>query len=295
MNHRESTSLTSQHIGIGITTKDRWDCLFLTLSRIEELGMAVFETIVIDDGSLTPVSPKMMERFPWVHFLRSESSLGLISQRNRLASLLSCTYILGLDDDSFPLSGDIFEAMEWMQNHPEVVALAFRVQFQDSSETASAPSQVPFSVRDFIGCANMIHRSLFVKIGGYEERLSFFNEEAEFCLRAIQSGYEIHAYPAVVIQHNASPIGRNFARRARTFIRNEMLLALWYFPLSESLLRSLRILPAILLKNPEWRNYPFHLALGYFEAPFRYLTWSKPRKRFTASEYQDWKALPSSS
>ena len=90
-------------IAIGITTKDRWDDLSVTLDSLRQNGLHRLETIVIDDGSTTPMPYTFRDRFDWVKFERSESSQGYIVQRNRLAQLLTAEVYLSLDDDSYPV------------------------------------------------------------------------------------------------------------------------------------------------------------------------------------------------
>jgi Glycosyl transferase family 2 len=101
-------------IGIGITTKDRWEDLEATLTVLSYKGLSALETIVIDDGSLRPAPPALLERFPWVRFERSDRSYGLIVQRNQLASMIRSAYYLSLDDDSFPAAGDLVRAVQFL-------------------------------------------------------------------------------------------------------------------------------------------------------------------------------------
>lgn len=282
----------SRLIGIGITTKDRWDDLEITLTRLREEGLDSLETVVVDDGSSTPLPARFRQQYPWVKFSRFEKSRGLIAQRNHIAGLLTTPLILGLDDDSFPIAGNLEAAATWMTEHPEVVALALQVIFKNESVPADFASREPFPVREFIGCANLVNRDFFLRLGGYEERFEFFTEETEFCLRALQQGYACHAYPAVVVRHNLTPVARNLVRRGRQFIRNEILVSLWFFPFPECYLRAARALPAILIKNPEWRKYGWSLMVGYAQALTSYLTWPKERKRLTLSQFAVWKKMP---
>lgn len=279
-------------VGIGITTKDRWDDLEVTLHRLQDLGLDRLETIVIDDGSIQPQPAGFPERFPWVKFLRFEKSQGLIVQRNRLGTLLSSPLILGLDDDSFPVQGDLSAAATWMLDHPRVVALAFQIIFKDESPTANAATKEPFPVRDYIGCGNLVNRELFLSLGSYEERFEFFTEEAEFCLRAMREGYQVLAYPAYVIRHNVSPIARNRAWRTEKFIRNEMLMAMWHFPAKEAILRVVRALPAMLIKNADLRKNWSALLKGYFAALINYFRWPHSKQRLTNDQFAAWKKLP---
>lgn len=116
-------------IGIGITTKDRWDDLAATLGRLRDEGLVGLETVVVDDGSAETVPARLRGEFPWVRFERTESSLGIMIQRNRIARLLSTPLILGLDDDSFPVAGNLEAAATRLLENPKTAALALRVIF----------------------------------------------------------------------------------------------------------------------------------------------------------------------
>src|SRR5260370_17285680 len=100
-------------LGIGITTRDRWDDLEVTLSELRNKGYENAETIVVDDGSEQPLPPALKATFPKVRFERVERSLGLVVQRNRLAKILSSPYYLTLNHTPFPVPGNICYAAIW--------------------------------------------------------------------------------------------------------------------------------------------------------------------------------------
>ena len=50
-------------LGIGITTRDRWDDLEVTLSELRSKGYENAETIVVDDGSKQPLPPALKRHF----------------------------------------------------------------------------------------------------------------------------------------------------------------------------------------------------------------------------------------
>jgi GT2 family glycosyltransferase len=92
--HALSETAISTQVDIGITTRDRWDDLALTLSELRTQGYEDVETIVIDDGSKKPLPQALRTAFPKVRFERVDTSLGLVVQRNRLARMLSSTITL---------------------------------------------------------------------------------------------------------------------------------------------------------------------------------------------------------
>jgi GT2 family glycosyltransferase len=279
-----------RQVGIGITTRDRWDDLAVTLSELKTAGYEEVETIVIDDGSRQPVPPTLRAAFPRVRFERVNKSLGYVVQRNRLAQMLSSTYYLSLDDDSFPVAGDISAAVTWLEKHPSIAALALHIVNRDDGIPGPEMLGEPFPVRYFIGCAHLVRRRRFLELGGYQERLHYFGEEIDFCLKALRQGCTTYAYPAVVIRHNRTLVARNSAKAARYYIRNEVIVGLLYFPFPFSLLRAVGCLR--IFRNPRWNVHAGSLLLGWLEAFVRAISWRHLRRPLSMAQFRAWKKLP---
>lgn len=283
-------SLRFDALGIGITTRDRWDDLAVTLSELRMKGYEDVETIVIDDGSKQPLSRALRAAFPKVRFERVDHSLGYVVQRNRLAQMLSSTYYLSLDDDSFPVAGDIRNAVIWLENHPSVAALAFPIMERDGSIPRAKTLRDPFPVQYFIGCGHLLRRKQFLEWGGYLERLHYYGEENQFCLNSLLQGFSTYAYPAVVVRHNRTPVARNSAKACRYYIRNQAILGFLYFPFPFSMFRAVNCLR--LLSNPEWNRHPGRLLLGLLEAFVCAFRWRKLRRPLSMAQFRAWKKLP---
>jgi GT2 family glycosyltransferase len=282
----------SRRVGISIPTRDRWDDLAVTLDNLRQHGYSDLETIVIDDGSATPMPTGFAERFPWVRFIRSDRPEGVCAQRNRIARQLSTPLILSLDDDSYPVAGDLESACEWLEQRPKVFALCFQIIFRQEKPPEDFASRPPFPVRDFIGCAALIRRDVFLSLNGYEEGFIFMAEEPEVCLRAMQEGYEIDAYPGVIVQHNLSPVRRNRAKRTELLLRRESLVALAFYPFPQSFRRALTCVPGYFFKNPEFRPYLFPMLVGVARGLADYFSGRFPRKRLSRDQFAAWKSVP---
>lgn len=277
-------------VGIGISTRDRWDDLAVTLSELCKGGYGDLEMIVIDDGSRQPVPPALHRTFPKVRFERVETSLNYVVQRNRLAQMLSTPYYLSLDDDSFPVAGDIGDAVSWLENHPSVAALAFHIINRGDSIPAPEMLGEPYPVRYYIGCAHLVRRRQFLELGGYLERLHYFGEEIDFCLKALREGFSTYTFPAVVVRHNRTPVARNSAKAARYYIRNEAIAGLLYFPFPFSILRAVNCVR--ILENPRWNVHSGSLLLGWLEAFVCGTFWWHLRRPLSIAQFRAWKRLP---
>ncbi len=284
---------SSPSIGIGITTRNRWDDLAVTLAHLKEEGLDQLQTIVMDDGSDHPVPADFAQRFPWVRFERYEKSEGVTVGRNRLARLLTTEFYLSIDDDSFPVAGDLEKAARWISDRPKVSALAFGIIFRkDELPDPAELERPPQLVKDFVGCAAMFRRELFLELGGFEHRLYFYHEEPEYCFRTFEKGYDTYTYPGVVVRHMVTPVFRHHGSRTRYFMRNIVLLDLWFYPHPHSFLRAIGHLPLLFIRLPKLRPYWWPFTLGWAEGFFCYPKWRQLKPRFTMEQYREWKTRP---
>jgi glycosyltransferase involved in cell wall biosynthesis len=262
----EDVSMRNKTLAIGITTKDRWDDLAITLDSLRDNGLHRFETIVIDDGSNKPMPHAFRERFHWVRFQRYESSQGYIAQRNRLAELLTADLYLSLDDDSYPASGaQLDEAAAWLNAKADAAALTFAIRTSSDMTAHPLDQRQPYPVRYYIGCAHMVKRQLFLHLRGYTEALGHYCEETDFALKAWKQGFKVYRYPSLAVIHRQSVIGRNNANLNRLLTRNLIWVSAWRSPyvflIIELLFRVLRMF------RLEAHRRHWHAVLhGYFEA-----------------------------
>jgi len=87
------------------------------------------------------------------------------------------------------------------------------------------------------GCAAMYRRAMLDEIGGFDEDLFAYGDDAELGLRARISGWTCWYAPrAVVRHHRGSTMGKGSAARLKLIERNRVLLAVKLFPWSLLLL-----------------------------------------------------------
>jgi hypothetical protein len=277
-------------IGIGIPTKDRWDDLFVTLEKLEEFGLGNNETIVMDDVSREPTPQSLRDRFPRVRFERSEHSRSVTGQRNLLARLLKAPYFLQVDDDSFPVLGDLSEAAAWLEARGDAFALAFIVaeREQYAAELEALPRE-PFPCHYFVGCGALIKRELFLELGGYQEVLEYYCEEVELSLHARSRELFVYQYPGVAVRHYRSPVSRDKSYRWFLVIRNELLIAAFHYPLVFLLIRW----PLFTLKAWIFRWVPGREIVRGIRAAIRLLPTIWPARRpLPVRLFLAWKRLP---
>ena len=83
------------------------------------------------------------------------------------------------------------------------------------------------------GCAAMYRRAMLDQIGGFDEDLFAYGDDAELGLRARIAGWGCLYIPTAVVRHHrGSTLGKLSTRRVELIERNRVLLALKHFPWS---------------------------------------------------------------
>jgi GT2 family glycosyltransferase len=179
-----------------------------------------------------------------------------------------------------------------MRAHPDASVLAFRVVGAAHTLPDVSRAGPPVACNDFINCGALFRRELLVQLGGFEERLHFYHEEPEYSFRAFQAGYSCYGYPAVVIRHMVSQSARMHSIRTRYFIRNIILMDLWFYPKPLGFVRALGHLPLLYRGVPRLRQHPIALLRGWLEGFACYLAWGKLKQPLTREQLAIWKSRP---
>lgn len=161
-----------------------------------------YEIIVVDDGSKDNSSEYVKSYTdPRVHYYYKENG-GVSSARNFGANHARGEWIMYLDADDEILSGALSELISLNEKYPECKLLTGQILWlvkgeeleHKKSRAVSHPfcSSHPFFTiwlnKCYPGTRNMlVHKSLVHELGGYDERMSFF-EDWEFSLRMARCG-----------------------------------------------------------------------------------------------------------
>jgi GT2 family glycosyltransferase len=226
-------------LSIGITTKNRPAALRACVESLAVLKHLDPEVLVFDDGSdeaaeqqLTGVCAARPDRI-----LRDETSPGYIAGRNQLVRAAQGQFVLLLDDDTRILTGGAIEsAVDILRRDARVGAVAFAQAEADGrpwpASMQPSPASTPALVPSFIGFAHLLHRDLFLELGGYRESFGFYGEEKDFCLRLLDAGYLTVYLPEARIAHVPDESGRSRQRYLRFVARNDCLNTLYNDPLT---------------------------------------------------------------
>ena len=223
--------ILEESITLMITTRNRPADLAFTLQKLISLELQYLPLIIVDDASdASIVADELVKQFPRIKVVRNEVQRGLITNRNEMALLSTTPYVLSLDDDScFRNVPDLQGAVEYLAQHPRVVALQFNnvdINFGEEAVTGSEP----YRVQTYTGCGHLLKRSVFLEMGGYRKDFVHMSEEVEFCRKAWKAGLEVHMYPKIIVDHRRTPVARFPEKNLYYLTRNLLIISYLHLP-----------------------------------------------------------------
>ncbi|ELS02160.1 putative glycosyltransferase [Xenococcus sp. PCC 7305] len=283
----------SELVSIGIATKNRWQDLEITLTKIAQKNFKALEIIIYDDFSTYPC-PFDLEKFNLnIKIKRFAVSLGYIARRNQLAKAIRTKYYFSLDDDSYPVGASLIAAVEFAENCSDLFCLSFPIYNPTRNKYENSSSkQEPYQVRSFIGCGHLLHRERFLQLGGYREELVHQGEEMEIAARAFQDNLYCYHFPSFLVHHTASNEGRNWWRMDFYGSRNIVLWNDWFVPQKLKLIKQIRTLISRLILS--CRVFRPGLIQGEYIGLKEIYKYKKYRQNMSIQNYQRWRNFRSS-
>jgi GT2 family glycosyltransferase len=279
-------------VEIGITTKNRWDDLQNALTRVAAFGLGNMRILIIDDGSDFACPFDVASICPSAELKRFSESQGLIVRRNQLAREMKSKYYLSLDDDSYPVSGSLDEAVRFAEDRGDLLCLTFPIYNPvNGLHQVKSLRDEPYRVKTFIGCGHLLHRERFLEIGGYCEELVHFGEESELAARAFQKMLCCYHFPSLKVHHVESNAGRNWRRMDFYGARNNVLWNDWFMPRGLRLIKQSRTLASRALLLVRTRRLA-HLQ-GQIAGIGDVRKYRSKRNLMSFKLYEQWKSLPS--
>ena len=222
------------------------------------------EIIVVDNGS-TDGSGEWVRKLDsqLYHVVLSQRNLGFAGGCNLGIRQSSGDYILLLNTDAFPQAGALDLLVEYLVHCPSVGVAGPQLLYPDgrwqrSTNLTPSPKSAmldalgitslghvlasvlwkwtgrwwrPRPVEYVDGACMLIRRAVIDDIGGLDERFFFFVEDAEFCRRARQHGWQVVYVPQSQVVHlrggSSSKKNAEESLRMRWRSEREFILRTW--------------------------------------------------------------------
>lgn len=216
-------------VSVVILAYNRCSEVLITIEKMKMLSTKLpfpLEIVVVDNASADNTTPEVKAKHPDITLVTKPTNNG-IAGWNEGFKIAKYKYFLVLDDDSHLESG-LIEAVSYLEENEAVGILALNVTTGPyiTAEWGWKDGQELFG---FFGCAAIIRKAVYDKIGGFADWLHVYAHEWEYGIRCLDVGYKIKYFENSCVIHRASPINRSKKRTGLYAIRNEFSIVYKYF------------------------------------------------------------------
>ena len=226
-----------------------------------------YEVIVADNASTDGSIEFLRECFPWVKVVRFNRNLGFSEGNNRAVRYAKGKYIAFLNPDTEVDKDWLIELIKVMEEHPELASCGGKVLFlkkKDVIQNAGhkitligIPYPVGYCEKDkgqydrarytlaASGCAMLVRRDAFEKVGGFDSDYFLYVEEGDLGLRFWLYGYKVMYVPKAIAYHELGAWARGKVSPIHVFFYQKNIIA-------------------TIIKNFEWINILKGLCLLVF-------------------------------
>jgi len=242
-------------VSVIVVNWNRRDLLRACLKSLAGQIGAEAEIIVVDNGSADGSVEMVQREFSGIRLIRNRENRGFCVANNQGIEASKADFVALLNNDA--------EAdPKWMQSlldafegrpdygmaaskilvweNPSVIDKAGHLIYPDGQNRGRGSGEQDRGQYDRMeealwpdGCAAMYRKEMLASIGGFDEDLFAYADDAELGLRARIAGWRcIYVPSAVVRHHRGATLGLGSVRRLELIERNRVLLAAKLFPLS---------------------------------------------------------------
>ena len=223
-------------VSVCIVTYRARDLLRDCLQSLFENTRVEVEVIVVDNGSEDGAGEMLRREFPAVKFIENSANLGYTYPMNQALRQGCGRYLIQLNPDTLVLPEALDRLAAFMDAHPEVGICGPKVLNRDHTlqKPCRRGESRPWAVFSYFlglsalfphsklfgeylmsymdenqahpvagvaGSCMMIRREVVDQIGYLDERFFAYQEDADYCFRSRQAGWQVYYYPEAQIVH----------------------------------------------------------------------------------------------
>lgn len=200
------------------------------LNSLAEIEYKNHEVLVVDNHSTDDSPERIRDKFPWIHFHRTDHNGGYAYGNNagiEEALDLGAAYVFVLNNDTTIAPNTVGNLVAVLEDEDEAGIAAPMIYYYDQPNMIQAcgsgidvwkantrarghleQDTGQFDERTRVehanGAAMMIDRAVFDKIGLFDEDYGYYTEDLDFSYRATEAGFEIVAVPDATVRHKVS-------------------------------------------------------------------------------------------
>ncbi len=262
-------------VSVVIVTRDRKKKGLKAIVSIYEQRYSPLEVILVDNASLDNTAEIIKRKYPKTIIVTSQTNIGGAGGRNLGLSYAKGKFVFFMDDDAFADIHALSELVKVIREDPKVGIVQPKIYYADKKNIIQGVGHginlltgrvfgIGVGERDhgqyeeimdipMVGCTWLVKKSVFQKIGTYDEDFFIPYEDSDFSIRAKKAGFRICFVPRAHVWHSShkdsdiSPklrwLGITTAERAYRVSRNKIIFMKKHAPL-------LNLLIFLFLFNP---------------------------------------------
>jgi GT2 family glycosyltransferase len=281
-------------VAITIATRNRREDLARTWTELRRLDPAPDEWWICADGCTDDTVTWVKQHAPAARLIEHRESRHSIRSRDEMIRASACDIVVGLDDDSYPLSADfVAHVRRRFAARPKCAVLSFPQRTDEFPDSLTARDFGPsLRVGSYVNAASALRRSTYLGLGGWPLMFEHAYDEPDYALRCIDAGWEVIHDTSQAVRHHWSARMRNEIGIHHRHARNEQWSVLmrcpsplWPFAALRRAVGqfaySVRRGPAWIVREPIWWWRALRGAPG---------AWGQ-REPVSAQAYRRWRAL----
>lgn len=192
------------------------------LQSIFRLRYPSFRVVIIDNASTDGSFENMKQKYAQAHFIKNSENVGFARGMNvgiRFALNHGAEYLWLINQDT-SIAVDSLEILaSLMSRHPRVGMVSplittparHHTWFAGGAidwlrlrgvHTKARSRHIPYETGFISGCAPLIRRDVFQKIGLFDERFFLYYEDVDLSLRAKRAGFQLVIHPRATVTHS---------------------------------------------------------------------------------------------
>ncbi len=237
---------------------NRRELLLACLRSLQKQTVSGFEVVLVDngstDGSAEAAAKEFMQNSQFcLRVIQNRANVGFCAANNQGFEAARGRFLALLNNDAEAEPQWLEELLKGLEVAPDVGMAASKILvhedprridkaghliYPDGQNRGRGSGQVDEGQFDRFeeilwpdGCAAMYRREMLDEIGGFDEDLFAYGDDAELGMRARIAGWRcFYAPKAVVRHHRGATLGLLSERRLTLIERNRVLLVVKHFP-----------------------------------------------------------------
>ncbi len=219
---------------------NRRDEVLETVGLLTRDGYPDLDVIVVDNASTDGTAAALASAYPQVRVLALPHNVGIVGRDIGVANT-DAPIVAFFDDDSAPDPGALTRMAALFADDPAVGIVPFSV-YGGAHATEYMADLAPDQLIGYVASGVGLRREAIVAAGFSDRDFFWGAEEWDLAIRILNWGYAIAFDPAIRARHRTSALHRSYRRWRRLTTRNEIWMAIKYFPATRIPLMICRVL-----------------------------------------------------